>query len=109
MSPKQLSEYFPKSLSDFAEIRTWSHPFVERLIRSVREEYLDQLFYWNLVDLEQKLAEYQSYFNESRVHQSLAGDTPAEKAGGSAPPVANLFDYGWQSQCHGLVQLPIAA
>lgn len=30
----------------------WSHPFVERLIRSIRAEYLDQLFYWNASDLE---------------------------------------------------------
>jgi len=87
----------------------WSHPFVERLIRSIRAEYLDQLFYWNAADLEQKLAEYRSYFNESRVHQGLGGDTPAEKAGESAPSLADLVDYRWQSHCHGLVQLPIAA
>ena len=87
----------------------WSHPFVERLIRSIRAEYLDQLFYWNAADLEQKLAEYRSYFNQSRVHQGLGGDTPAEKAGQSAPSLADLVDYRWQSYCHGLVQLPIAA
>ena len=87
----------------------WSHPFVERLIRSIRAEYLDHLFYWNAADLEKKLAEYRSYFNESRVHQGLDGDTPSEKAGGSAPSLADLVDYGWQSHCHGLVQLPTAA
>ncbi|MHC1767585.1 MAG: integrase core domain-containing protein [Verrucomicrobiia bacterium] len=87
----------------------WSHPFVERLIRSVREEYLDQLFYWNASDLEQKLAEYRSYFNERRVHQGLGGNTPAEKAGGWTQSVADLAHYGWQRHCHDLVQLPIAA
>jgi len=87
----------------------WSHPFVERLIRSIRAEYLDQLFYWNGADLKRKLAEYRTYFNESRLHQGLGGDTPTEKAGGSAPSLADLADYGWQGHCHGLVQLPIAA
>ena len=86
-----------------------SHPFVERLIRSIREEYLDQVFYWNLRDVERKLSEFQSYFNSSRVHQGLGGDTPAEKVGGTAPPLAKLADYRWQSHCHGVVQLPIAA
>jgi transposase InsO family protein len=87
----------------------WSHPFVERLIRSIRGEYLDQLFYWNATDLERKLDSYRLYFNAARVHQGLAGDTPLEKAGGSAPPLVDFVDYGWQSHCHGLVQLPIAA
>jgi putative transposase len=87
----------------------WSHPFVERLIRSIREEYLDQLFYWNATDLEQKLAEYRSYFNERRVHQGLGGNLLAEKDGGSVRLAADLADYGWQTQCHGLVQLPIAS
>jgi putative transposase len=87
----------------------WSHPFVERLIRSIRSEYLDQLFYWNAPDLERKLDAYRIYFNAVRVHQGLGGDTPAEKVGGSAPSLVDLVDYGWQSHCHGLVQLPIAA
>ena len=87
----------------------WSHPFVERLIRSIRAEYLDQLFYWNAEDLEQKLASFRDYFNTVRVHQGLGGDTPTEKAGGSTPPLANLVNYRWQSRCHGLIQLPIAA
>ena len=50
-----------------------------------------------------------SYFNESRVHQSLGGETPAEKAGGSAPVLVKLADYRWQSHCQALAQLPIAA
>ena len=87
----------------------WSHPFVERLIRSIRAEYLDQLFYWNAEDLARKLAEFRNYFNASRVHQGLGGDTPAAKAGGPVPPLAKLADYRWQAHCHGLVQLPIAA
>ena len=60
-------------------------------------------------DLEQKLADYRSYFNAVRVHQGLGGNTPVEKGGGSARSLAHLVHYGWQSHCHDLVQLPIAA
>jgi transposase InsO family protein len=37
-----------------------SHPFVERLIGSVRRELLDHTFFWTATDLENKLREYQS-------------------------------------------------
>jgi transposase InsO family protein len=87
----------------------WSHPFVERLIGSLRRDYLDHLFYWNAQDLERKLERFRTYFNTTRVHQGLHGDTPEERAGGSGPPRANLAHYRWQSHCHDLVQLPVAA
>ena len=86
-----------------------SHPFIERLIRTVRQEYLDHLFYWNAEDLERKLALFKSYYNPHRVHQVLAGITPEELAGAPSPPVANLAHHRWQSHCRDLVQLPIAA
>jgi hypothetical protein len=31
-----------------------SHPFVERLIGTIRREYLDHVFFWNTQDLERK-------------------------------------------------------
>jgi hypothetical protein len=43
------------------------------------------------------------------LHQGLSGDTPDEKAGGPAPQVVGLENYRWQSHCHGLFELPIAA
>ena len=86
-----------------------SHPFVERLVGTLRREYLDQLFYWNAGDLEQKLALFKGYFNTARVHQGLEGEIPEEKATGSVAPVARLADYRWQSHCQGLFHLPIAA
>ena len=85
------------------------HPYVERLIGTIRREYLDRLFFWNGRDFSRKLAEYRSYFNAVRVHQGLSGNTPMEKGGGSARTLPHLPDYGWQSHCHNLVQLPIAA
>ena len=36
-----------------------SHPFVERLIGSVRRELLDQTLFWTATDLENKLTNYQ--------------------------------------------------
>ena len=33
-----------------------SHRFIERLIGTIRREYLDQMFFWNSIDLERKLS-----------------------------------------------------
>jgi putative transposase len=87
----------------------WSHPFVERLIGSLRREYLDELFYWNTADLERKLELFRGYFKATRAHQGLGGDTPDERSGGSSSPLANFPYYRWQSHCQGLFHLPIAA
>jgi hypothetical protein len=38
-----------------------SHPFVERLVGTIRRECLDHVLFWNDVDLERKLAEFQRY------------------------------------------------
>ena len=46
---------------DVAEVKSVlytpiSHPFVERMIRTIREEVLDQVLFWNQLDLERKLS-----------------------------------------------------
>jgi putative transposase len=38
-----------------------SHAFVERLIGTVRREYLDRTLFWNQSDLERKLKNYRAY------------------------------------------------
>jgi transposase InsO family protein len=38
------------------------------------------------IDLERKLEEFRTYYNENRVHQSLSGRTPVERSG--VPPPA---------------------
>jgi putative transposase len=86
-----------------------SHPFIERLIGTIRREYLDRLFFWTADDLERKLELFKNFYNAARVHQGLSGDTPGEKAGGPTPQAAGLENYHWQSHCHGLFELPIAA
>jgi transposase InsO family protein len=87
----------------------WSHPFVERLVGTIRREYLDQLLFWNAEDLERKLELFRRYYNALRVHQGLDGDTPDEKTGNPGLQRARLERYAWQSHCHGLFELPIAA
>ncbi len=86
-----------------------SHPFVERLIGTIRRECLDQMFFWNELDLERKLQEFRGYYNGSRVHQSLGGHTPEDRAGKPRPGCATLGSFGWREHCRGLFQTPIAA
>jgi transposase InsO family protein len=85
-----------------------SHPFVERLIGTIRREFLDQVLFWNGLDLERKLTEFRTYYNAARRHASLAGHTPLtfDKRHTEAP--ADLNDVRWVSHCRGLVQLPVA-
>ena len=85
-----------------------SHPFVERLVGSVRREFTDHTPFWNARDLERKLRAYANYYNASRVHYALDGVTPQTKAGDGDRKVANLNNYRWQSHCRGLYQLPVA-
>jgi transposase InsO family protein len=87
----------------------WSHPFIERLIGTIRREYLDRLFFWTADDLERKLKSFKDYYNAARVHQGLSGDTPDEKAGAPSPQAANLENCRWQSHCRGLFDLPVTA
>ena len=86
-----------------------SHPFVERLIGTIRREYLDQMFFWNEIDLTRKLDSFRDYYNAYRVHRSLDGATPGQRAGGSAPTPAALDRYAWRRHCRGLFHTPLAA
>jgi hypothetical protein len=85
-----------------------SHPFVERLIGTIRREFLDHLI-WNAVDLERKLDDFRTYYNDHRAHQSLNGSTPGERSGQPPPSPAVLARYVWRHHCGGLFQMPIAA
>ena len=50
-----------------------SHPFVERLIGTIRRECLDRTLFWTAADLEMKLLDFQRYFNGHRTHAGLGG------------------------------------
>jgi hypothetical protein len=75
---------------DVTEIKTvpyvpLSHPFIERLIGTIRRECLDRLLFWTGADLEGKLTAFKGYYNEYRSHSGLNGKTPVE--GGHAKSI----------------------
>ena len=86
-----------------------SHPFVERLIGTLRREFLDHLFFWNARDLDRKLEEFREYYNDYRVHTSLGGNTPMGFSGEAVININDLRRFRWHTHCRGLFQLPIAA
>ena len=83
-----------------------SHPFVERLIGSVRREMLDRTFFWTATDLENKLQDYQRYYNEHRAHSGRRGVTPVESADRI---IIDISKHRWTKHCRGTFELPIAA
>jgi transposase InsO family protein len=82
-----------------------SHPFVERLIGTLRRECVDRMLFWSASDLEQKLCDFQAFYNAHRAHASLAGRPPVP----TRKDVATLDHYCWDEHCRGLYQTPIAA
>ena len=59
-------------IQEVTEIKTipyvpLSHPFVERLIGTLRREYLDHILFWTTADLENKLLDFRTYFNRHLV------------------------------------------
>jgi hypothetical protein len=83
-----------------------SHPFVEQLIGSIRRELLDQTFFCTASDLESKLGDYQTYYNDHRCHAGRDGATPVSSDSGKGVGISR---YRWQKHCRGLFQLPVAA
>jgi len=85
-----------------------SHPFVERLIGTIRRECLDRTLFWTAADLEVKLLDFQCYFNGYRTHAGLGGLTPEPRTGEDRAR-ACVSGYRWRLHCRGLYQTPIAA
>ena len=69
-----------------------SHPFVERLIGSVRQELLDHTFFWTATDLENKLRDYRCYYNQHRTHSGRDGETPVRSGDGK---IVDISSYRW--------------
>jgi putative transposase len=85
-----------------------SHPFVERLIGTIRRECLDRTLFWTTADLEMKLLEFQRYYNGHRTHAGLDGRTPDPNTDPGCGR-ASVRSYRWQLHCRGLYQTPMAA
>jgi putative transposase len=101
-------------IMDIEEIKTVpytpiSHPFVERVIGTVRRELLDQTLFWTANNLQSKLDMFQKYYNDTRCHTSIEGSTPHEQSRGNSNEIINMNDFRWKKQCRGLFNLPIAA
>jgi transposase InsO family protein len=97
---------------DVTEIKTvpyvpLSHPFVERLIGTIRREYLDRVLFWNTMDLETKLRDFQNFYNHYRAHSARAGNVPLLPM--ELGTQANLGSHRWRRHCGGLYQTPMAA
>src|SRR6201987_2173624 len=73
-----------------------SHPFIERLIGTIRREYLDHILFWTSADLGEKLADSQNYYNRYRTHAGLGGRVPEPTDHGSAFPL-NFESYRWKA------------
>jgi hypothetical protein len=86
-----------------------SHPFIERLIGTLRREHLDHVLFWNRLDLQRKLGQFARYYNHVRVHSALSGTTPADRGDRASPRVTDLLRFSWQAYCHGLFHTPVAA
>ena len=98
---------------DVKEIKTvpyvpLSHPFVERLIGTIRRECLDGTLFWTAADLERKLLDFQGYYNGHRTHAGLDGRTP-EPSCDPRCGRASVSSYRCQPHCRGLYQTPMAA
>ena len=85
-----------------------SHPFVERLIGTIRRECLDRTLFWTAADLEVKLLDFQRYFNGHRAHAGLGGMTPEPRTTEDSVR-ASVREYRWRVHCRGLYQTPMAA
>ncbi|MBL4826809.1 MAG: transposase [Spongiibacteraceae bacterium] len=90
---------------------TESHPFIERVVGSVRREFLDHTLFWNKSDLENKLNQYQEYYNNTRGHWSLDHSTSNQQGESQKRPVQgnDMNVFSWQSHCNGLFQTPVMA
>jgi len=72
---------------------------------------LDHLPFFNGRDLQNKLVQFQTYYNDVRAHSSLEMKTPTAMAYGVEPGenVVSIDRYRWKKHCNGLYQLPVAA
>jgi transposase InsO family protein len=58
----------------------WQNPYVERLIGSIRREWLNHVIVLNETGLRRILKSYFDYYERSRTHLSLGKDAPLERA-----------------------------
>ncbi len=72
----------------------WQHPYVERLIGSIRRECLDRVIVLNERQLRKILESYLKYYHEVRPHRTLAHDSPIPR------PIQSL-------DCGPVIEMPL--
>ncbi len=82
---------FPVGTMGIEEVVTayrspWQNAYAERVIGSIRRECLDHMIILSEDHLRRVLAEYVRYYNESRTHMSLGGNSPIPRK--VEPPAA---------------------
>lgn len=63
---------------------------MERLIGTIRREYLDRVPFWNARDLGRKLRSFRHFYNNHRCHHALGGDPPISSIAKTRSNVADL-------------------
>lgn len=85
-----------------------SHPFIERLIGIIRQDYLNNTLFWGAKDLQNKLDGYQKYDNSYRSHSAHGSMTPNNACGSKFVPIS-IDNFRWKKHLRGFFQLPEAA
>lgn len=77
----------------------WQNPYVERVIGSIRRDFLDHVIILNERHLRRLLREYVSYYHNCRTHLSLNKDTPAHRAV-EPPETGNIVAFPHMGGLH---------
>lgn len=67
-----------------------SRHIVERLIGTIRRDYLEHLPVWNAGDLERKLLQCKEYYNRDHAHRGLGGAIPNPRPANTNQNIARL-------------------
>jgi len=60
---------------------TLSHPYVERLVDTIRRKFLDYVPFCGARNLERKLLDFQDYYSSIHIQVTVHGTTPGSNAG----------------------------
>ena len=63
----------------------WQNAYAESFNGKLRDECLNQEWFYHLADARRTISEYRNYYNEQRLHSSLEYQTPAEFVARAAP------------------------
>ena len=75
----EVKDFFVKKGISWIKIsKPWNNPFAERGIRTIKHEYVNQVWIGNFSEFEKLSEVIKPHYNECRPHQSFDNKTPAE-------------------------------